>query len=219
MGAGRERRKADPSATIKDHEVLIGQISTVCKVMFVTPDRKGRATAVFLLVLAFFSGAASQTVSVAQTPSVGASGLPLPRFVSTRSSPINVRVGPGTKYDVAWNFVASGIPVEIIQEFDTWRKIRDFDGDEGWVHQNLLIGTRVGYAAPVIANGEVVMRASQSDDSAVRARLATGVKVTIKECDGKWCAVSAGQPGDRHTYSGFVRQEELWGVYPTEVFD
>src|SRR5690606_22745255 len=115
--------------------------------------------------------------------------LPLPRFVSTRSNPINVRVGPGTKYEIAWNFLVSGVPVEIIQEFDTWRKIRDVDGDEGWVHQSLLVGTRVGYATPLLANGEVAMHANRSEESPLRARLAPGVKVTISNCDGTWCNV------------------------------
>ena len=50
------------------------------------------------------------------------SGLPLPRFASTRSDPINVRVGPGTKYEIAWTYLKPGVPVEIVQEFDTWRK-------------------------------------------------------------------------------------------------
>ena len=53
---------------------------------------------------------------------IGPSGLPLPRFVSTRSAPINVRVGPGTRYDIAWVFKQPGLPVEITQEYDTWRK-------------------------------------------------------------------------------------------------
>lgn len=147
------------------------------------------------------------------------SGLPLPRFVSTRSNPINVRVGPGTKYDISWNYLVSGVPVEIIQEFDTWRRIRDADGSQGWVHQSLLVGTRHGYAAPVIANGEVALRTRKSDEANVRARLAAGVKMQINECDGQWCAVAAGQPGERANFSGFVRQEEIWGVYPDEVFD
>ena len=43
------------------------------------------------------------------------SGLPLPRFATTRSEPINVRVGPGTKYEVAWTYLKSGIPVEVVQ--------------------------------------------------------------------------------------------------------
>jgi SH3-like domain-containing protein len=150
------------------------------------------------------------------------SGLALPRFATTRSEPINIRVGPGQKYDIAWTYLRSGIPVEIIQEFDTWRKIRDADSAEGWVHQNLLTGTRAGYVTPILANGEVSLRASQSDEAAMRARLGSGLKVTIKQCDGIWCEVSASSqnPAERSsTYSGYVHQEELWGVYPGEVFD
>ena len=150
------------------------------------------------------------------------SGLPLPRFATTRSEPINVRVGPGQKYDIAWTYLKSGIPVEIVQEFDTWRKIRDVDGTEGWIHQNLLAGTRAGYVTPLIANGEIPLRASASDDAGIRARLGPGLKVTITECDGSWCQVTAaGQDAAERgsTYSGYLRQEELWGVYPNEVFD
>lgn len=190
--------------------------------MFISHASSGRARSFFLrifavlpLVLASLSLGAP--LAFAQAESV--SGLKLPRFVSTRSNPINVRVGPGTKYDVAWNYTASGIPVEIIQEFDTWRKIRDMDGSEGWVHQSLLVGTRAGYATPIAANGEVDMYASRSSEAGLRARLAAGVRVNISECDGDWCAVSAGQPGERASFSGYVRQEEIWGVYPDEVFD
>jgi SH3-like domain-containing protein len=150
------------------------------------------------------------------------SGLKLPRFVTTRSSPINVRVGPGVKYEIAWVYLKDGVPVEIVQEFDTWRKIRDVDGQEGWVHQNLLQGPRAGYVTPLVANGTIPLRANRDDNSGLRATLGAGLRVTVKECDGTWCDVTASQQieGERSaSYSGFVHQEELWGVYPDEVFD
>ena len=53
----------------------------------------------------------------------------------------------------------------------------------------------------------------------LRARLAPGVRVSISECDGAWCNVSAGQPGERQSFSGWVQQAELWGVYADEEFD
>ena len=146
-------------------------------------------------------------------------GKPFTAVILSPIWPINVRVGPGTRYEIAWNFLVSGVPVEIIQEFDTWRKIRDFEGDEGWVHQSLLSGNRAGYVTPLAANGEVTLFADKSDTARIRARLAAGVRVSISECDGAWCRVSAGQPGQSHSYSGWVRQEELWGVYPAESFD
>jgi SH3-like domain-containing protein len=196
---------------------VIGQFLSVCKVMFRLPAISGlmRPFFLFVIVLALALPAAPQVILAQDNPS----GLKLPRFVTTRSSPINVRVGPGTRYEIAWNFLVPGVPVEIIQEFDTWRKIRDSEGDEGWVHQSLLAGARAGYVTPLIANGEVAMRSNPSDEAAIRARLAAGVRVSINECNGTWCQTAASQPGERSTYSGWIRQEELWGVYPNEDFD
>ncbi len=188
--------------------------------MFHLPAIPGRvAFLVLLLMLAGPLATVSSLPALAQTQADNPSGLPLPRFVTTRSAPINVRVGPGTKYEIAWNYLVSGVPVEIIQEFDTWRKIRDVDGDEGWVHQSLLIGNRAGFATPLVANGEVVMRAGRAADASVRARLAAGVKVSISACEENWCQVTATQAGGKGNYTGWVQQEELWGVYPDESFD
>lgn len=202
---------------------MIGQIHLFCKVMFDETPRGGFSRIPIVLrrlsqaVLALLL-LATPVLAQAGNPS----GLPLPRFASTRSEPINVRVGPGQKYDIAWTYLKSGIPVEIVQEFDTWRKIRDVDGTEGWIHQNLLAGTRAGYVTPLLANGEIALRASQSDESGTRARLGPGLKVTIKSCDGTWCEISVTSPDPTqraNTYSGYLHQEELWGVYPDEAFD
>ncbi|WP_244557552.1 SH3 domain-containing protein [Devosia lucknowensis] len=179
------------------------------------PAFTGRVRAFFLCLLAGLTGLYAIPAAAQDNPS----GLPLPRFVTTRSNPINVRVGPGTRYEIAWNYKVSGVPVEIIQEFDTWRKIRDIDGDEGWVHQSLLSGNRAGFAEPLMANGEVAIHSGKSADASVRARLSAGFRVSISECDGNWCNVSATQPGTHTSYSGWVSQSELWGVYPTEEFD
>ena len=149
------------------------------------------------------------------------SGLPLPRFATTRSTPINVRVGPGTKYDVAWVYVQAGLPVEIVQEFDTWRKIRDLDGSEGWVHQNLLSGRRAAYVAPWM-DTQQPLRSRGADDAGVRAYLGAGFRVDVADCDGQWCEVSATdhpQSGRGATYSGYLPQASLWGVYEGESFD
>ena len=152
----------------------------------------------------------------------GPSGLPLPRFATTRSTPINVRVGPGTRYALAWVYVKAGTPVEIVQEFDTWRKIRDFDGSEGWVHQNLLSGKRAGLAAPWRQGEQVPLYAGRDTNGGVRAWLGPGFRVEISGCDGSWCEVSATthpETGGAATYSGYLQQSELWGVYEGEEFD
>lgn len=146
---------------------------------------------------------------------VGGSGLPLPRFVSLKPGRVNLRVGPGRDYAVTWLFLKSGLPVEIVQEYDNWRRIRDADGTEGWVYQSLLSGKRTAIAAPWQRGKDAMidLHRSANETARVVARVEPGVVTTVKECDGDWCRVDAGGT------SGWLRQSELWGAYPGEKFD
>lgn len=171
-----------------------------------------------VLALAILPAAHATIAAAAETPS----GLPLPRFVTTRSTPINVRVGPGTKYDVSWIYKVAGTPVEIIQEFDVWRKIRDVDGSEGWVHQNMLSGNRAGYVLPESNVERVALRTAATDEAGVSAWVGPGFPVKIQSCEAGWCSVVAvDHAGGRAsgTYSGYVPEGDLWGVYRGESFD
>jgi SH3-like domain-containing protein len=173
---------------------------------------------VLRLITALLIALSPALVAAAETPS----GLPLPRFVTTRSTPINVRVGPGTKYDVAWIYKVAGTPVEIIQEFDVWRKIRDVDGSEGWVHQNMLSGNRSGYVQPETNTDRIALRTAAADDAGIAAWVGPGFPVKIQSCESGWCAVSAmdhpatGQPS---VYTGYLPEGDIWGVYRGESFD
>lgn len=149
-------------------------------------------------------------------------GLPMPRFVSVGSAPVNVRVGPGTQYDVAWIFVRPGVPVEIVQEFDTWRKIRDVDGAEGWLHQSLVVGARTALVTPWASEGKTPLLRNERPDAAVRAWLTPGMLVKVSACTGSHCAVTLDHTdADEHTtrYSGYIAQDAIWGAYEGEVFD
>ncbi|MCF3640466.1 SH3 domain-containing protein [Rhizobium sp. TRM95111] len=146
----------------------------------------------------------------------GPSGLPLPRFVSIKARSVNLRVGPSIDYAIAWRYLKSGIPVEIIQEYDNWRRVRDADGTEGWVNQALLSGDRTAIAAPWMrGKGDdifVNMRRDAQSTSAVVAKLAPGVIVHVGECNGDWCHA------DVDGTDGWIAQSELWGAYPGEAF-
>jgi SH3-like domain-containing protein len=151
----------------------------------------------------------------------GEDGANLPRFATTRYAPTNVRVGPGLKYDIAWVFNRAHTPVEIIAEFDIWREIRDFDGTEGWIEQNLLSDSRAGLVEPWKKDGQVALLAGQSDDAPPRAYLPTGFRVDITHCNGAWCQVQAtgtDTAGHTGTYAGYLPQSEIWGVYQDEKF-
>ena len=156
------------------------------------------------------------TEAGAQSITKGASGLPLPRFASLKASRLNLRVGPGTNYAVSWLYVRPGLPVEIIQEYDNWRRIRDVDGTEGWVYHSLLSGNRTATAAPWMrSKGDDVFVNMRSDSTAgatIVARLQPGVIINLDECTGEWCHASA------DSYEGWVSQSEIWGAYPGEAF-
>lgn len=148
----------------------------------------------------------------ASAQATGPSGLPLPRFVSLKSDRINVRRGPGQNYDIAFVFVKAGLPVEIVQEFDNWRKIRDSEGSEGWIFHSLLSGVRTALVAPWESEGRFEAHAEPDAAARIVAYLEPRVMVDVGECDGTWCEISVGD------VDGFVEQERLWGVYPNEEF-
>jgi SH3-like domain-containing protein len=147
---------------------------------------------------------------------LGSSGLPIPRFVSLKPARVNIRVGPGRDYAVSWLYTKSGLPVEIIQEYDNWRRIRDADGTEGWVYQSLLAGKRTAIIAPWErgkTDTMIDLYASASDSARVVARAEAGVIANIRECNGQWCQL------DTQGTRGWIRQTQIWGAYPDEIFD
>ncbi|MGF0537653.1 SH3 domain-containing protein [Agrobacterium sp. ES01] len=159
---------------------------------------------------------AASLPTAAQSTSKGPSGLPLPRFVSLKAARVNLRVGPGTDYAVSWLYLKSGLPVEIIQEYENWRRVRDADGTEGWVSQSLLSGERTAVAAPWMRGNTddvfVNMRRDSLDTAAIIAKLQPGVIMKLDECTGNWCRAETGE------IEGWVAQREIWGAYPGEAF-
>jgi len=143
---------------------------------------------------------------------LGSSGLPLPRFVSLKSGTVNVRKGPDQRlYPVAWIYKKRGLPVEIFAESDNWRRIRDSDGNSGWVNQSLLSGKRTAMTAPWLKEQALLMRKTPSDDGQIVAKVEAGVVGSLRQCDGNWCEMEI------KTHRGWFKQGDLWGVYPGET--
>ena len=114
----------------------------------------------------------------------------------------------------------AGLPVEIVAEYEIWRRIRDSEGTEGWVLHSLLSGRRTALIQPWAkgAAPPLTLLASADDKADTVARLQPGVIANVKTCDGTWCRVMIVLEGARDV-NGFIRQEKLWGVYPNEKVD
>lgn len=170
--------------------------------------KPGLARAIAAVFVALFAFGLQPVL--AQTTRTGASGLPVPRFVSLKSDRVNVRKGPSQDHDVAWTFVRAGLPVEIVQEFDNWRRIRDWEGEEGWVFHSLLSGRRTGLVTPWESEARTPLRAEANSDARIVAELSPKVLVDVEKCQDGWCRVSG------QNFGGWVDQTRLFGIYPDE---
>ena len=139
---------------------------------------------------------------------VFAQGLPLPRYVSLKSNEVNVRIGPDFEYPISWVFFRKGYPVEIIQEFENWRQIRDIEGAIGWVNKIMLSGKRTG----IISGGNWELFRSPNNDSVAILLAEEGVIADILQCSDSWCQLKI--EGEK----GWLEKKNLWGVYPQENF-
>ena len=164
--------------------------------------RLGRVRVALLALLAL---AAAPQVGLGQAGRT--TGLPLPRFVSLGSDRVNLRFGPGQQYPIQWILAREGLPVEIIEEFDTWRKVRLHDGDQGWIHGSLLSSRRTIVVAEQIRE----LRRSPDASARVLLRAQPGVIGELLDCEEDWCRIEI--DGRR----GWLQRDAFWGVLPGET--
>lgn len=141
------------------------------------------------------------------------SGLPMPRFVSLKPDRVNVRGGPTRDHEVTFVYTRAGLPVEITAESDNWRRIRDWEGSEGWVYHSMLSGRRTAVVTSKDKTALVPLYDKADRGATVVAQLQAGVMASVKRCTGIWCHITGAG------FDGWAVQEQLWGVYPNEKVD
>lgn len=161
----------------------------------------------FFALSCAFSGSEIVLASEGEDNPKGASGFPLPRFASLRADEVNLRTGPGTRYPIEWVFRKEGVPVEITAEFDVWRRVRDWEGSEGWVHKSTLTGKR----ALLVTGGTRNVYDEASDGSPVVARVEAGTVGQILSCQPAWCRAKFGD------VKGYLPKGQFWGAYDHEI--
>lgn len=147
-------------------------------------------------------------VSIPAT-AVAAGDLPLPRYASLKASEVNLRTGPGKRYPVDWVYARRNMPVEIVAEFDTWRKIRDWTGTVGWVHQSMLSGRRTA----IVTVATQKLRKEPSLTAPAVAVVRGKVVGQLTRCNRRWCRLEI------RGFSGWLPKQSLWGARAGEKFD
>ena len=136
-------------------------------------------------------------------------GLPLPRFVSLKSNEINMRRGPGLQYPIDWVYRRKHLPIEVIAEFENWRKLKDWEGEVGWVYHSLISGRRTVR----VMEETTALRDKADANSEAIAWLEPGVLGLIESCTRSWCLVNV------EGHRGYLSTQKIYGRYPDEVID
>ncbi|MCE3254728.1 MAG: SH3-like protein [Rickettsiaceae bacterium] len=125
-------------------------------------------------------------------------------FASFRSNETNVRAGPGSQYPIKHIFKLHGLPVKVISEYDNWSEVKDYDGDTGWVNQNLITKKRTLLVRTT--KSFINVYAKPTEKSKILLRLENNVVGDFIKCNLEYCGIKvAGK-------KGWVSKKEIWGV-------
>ena len=137
------------------------------------------------------------------------SGLPVPRFVSLKSSKVNMRVGPGREYPLEWVYIRKGLPLKVIAEFDVWRKVIDHEGGTGWVHSQLVSLKRQA----IVTDAFIKLRRKPDLSTQAIAIAEKDVVMEIQFCEEKWCKLAS------EDVKGWAPRDSFWGIMEGETLN
>jgi SH3-like domain-containing protein len=132
------------------------------------------------------------------------SGFPVPRFLSLKRDEVFGRAGPSSEYDVVTIYRQRGLPVRVIAETETWRRVEDPYGRRVWIAHYMLTGRATGMI--VDRRGLTVpLRSRPTMEARQVVSLQPGVVVKIRDFRDGWRRVEV----DR--YRGWLPVSSVWG--------
>ena len=122
-------------------------------------------------------------------------------FLSLKNNEVYVRVGPSKEYPIKFIYKKKYLPLEVLDKSETWRKIKDFENNSGWIHISQLSKKK----SAINTKNNSVLYQKPTIYSKPIAKLELGRLVLIKKCKVKWCKITSGG------YSGWIFKSSLWG--------
>lgn len=147
-------------------------------------------------------GALLATAAAADPLVVGPdSQLPVPRYVSLSTEGANGRRGPGLEHRVDWIYERAGLPLQVTGESGPWRRVRDPDGAQVWMHAQNLAARRTAYVT-----ADIPLRRTPRPGARPVAHLSPGVIGVLTGCEGDWRRIAIGGR------VGWAEASALWGA-------
>ena len=122
-------------------------------------------------------------------------------FLSLKKNEVNLRQGPSFKYPIKLIYKKKYLPVIILDKSETWRKIKDFENNSGWIHSSQLSKKK----SAICKKNNSVLYKKPTIFSKPIAKLEIGRLVLIKKCKAKWCKITSGN------FNGWIYKNSLWG--------
>ena len=122
-------------------------------------------------------------------------------FLSLKNQEVNLRQGPSFEYPIKFTYKKKYLPIIIIDKSESWRKIKDFENNSGWIHISQLSKKK---SAINVKNNSILYKKSTIYSKPI-AKLETGRLVLIKKCKIEWCKITSGK------YNGWIEKNYLWG--------
>ena len=157
-----------------------------------------KITLVFSLLICLSSFANKGTVT----------GFDIPRFVSLKSNEINLRIGPSINYPINLKYIRKNLPIEIIDEYDLWRKIRDHEGNIGWIKKGLLKGERYILTGIKNNSSKIYNRPNGKEVGIIKENNILKLEICLED----WCYIS------HKNIKGWLSKKGIWGTYNKEIY-
>ena len=122
-------------------------------------------------------------------------------FLSLKNNEVNLRQGPSFEYPVKLTYKKKYLPVIVFDQSESWRNIKDFENNSGWIHISQLSGRKSGIN---IKDNSIIYKKPTIYSRPI-AKLELGRLVLIKKCKTKWCKITTGG------YTGWIFKDSLWG--------
>ena len=123
------------------------------------------------------------------------------KFLSLKNNEVNLRQGPSFEYPIKLIYKKKYLPVIIINQSETWRQIKDFENNSGWIHISQLSKRKSGIN---IKNNSIIYKKSTIYSKPI-VKLELGRLLLIEKCKIDWCKVKTGE------YVGWIPKDSLWG--------
>ena len=117
-------------------------------------------------------------------------------FLSLKNNEVNLRQGPSFEYPIKLVYKKKYLPIMILDKSETWRQIKDFKNNSGWIHISQLSKKKSG----INTENNSVMYKKPTIYSKPIAKLEIGRLVLIKKCNLIWCKITS------DSFSGCIKK-------------